>query len=257
VLQGCRDFFHERGYVTIDSPILTPAACEGTTTLFATDYFGQTAFLAQSGQLYLEPACMAFGRVYCLGPTFRAEKSKTRRHLTEFWMVEPEVAFLELPGLLELAESFVAYLVARVLDRCADPLAFLERDTAALSRVVAPFPRMTYDEAAAILCSDEARAEMRQAEAPVFEPGQDFGAFGPSTCSRTPPIRPRRCAWTCWPPRATARSSGGPSASMITTCCSSASASTTCPSRPFAGTSTSASTGRCPTPASAWGSSAS
>ena len=105
VCQGIRDFFYERDFVLIDSPILTPAACEGTSTLFETDYFDRKAYLSQSGQLYLEPACMAFGKVYCFGPTFRSEKSKTRRHLAEFWMVEPEVAYLELPGLLDFAES--------------------------------------------------------------------------------------------------------------------------------------------------------
>jgi len=177
VEQGCRDFFYDRGFVLIDSPVLTPAACEGTTTLFSTDYFGSPAYLTQSGQLYLEPACMAFGRVYCLGPTFRAEKSKTRRHLTEFWMVEPEVAFLELPGLLGLAEEFVAYLVSRVLERCAEPLRVLERDTSRLEQVRAPFPRLTYDEAARILVSPEAQARMDAAGAPRFEPGGDFGAF--------------------------------------------------------------------------------
>ena len=177
VLQACRDFFYERRFVLIDSPILTPAACEGTTTLFATDYFGQQAFLAQSGQLYLEPACMAFGRVYCLGPTFRAEKSKTRRHLTEFWMCEPEVAFLELPGLLELAEQFIATIVARVLDRCAEPLRQLERDTSKLEKIRAPFTRLTYAEAARILASAESQAAMREAGAPPFVPGGDFGAF--------------------------------------------------------------------------------
>jgi asparaginyl-tRNA synthetase len=177
VLQGCRDFFYDRGFVLIDSPVLTPAACEGTTTLFSTDYFGQPAYLTQSGQLYLEPACMAFGKVYCLGPTFRAEKSKTRRHLTEFWMVEPEVAFLELPGLLELAEEFVSYLAARVLDRCAEPLRVLERDTTRLESVRAPFPRLTYDDAAAILTSPESRAKMDAAGTPAFEHGADFGAF--------------------------------------------------------------------------------
>ena len=138
LLQACRDFYYERGFVLIDSPILTPAACEGTTTLFETDYFGDKAFLAQSGQLYLEPACMAFGKVYCLGPTFRAEKSKTRRHLTEFWMCEPEVAFLELDGLVELAEQFVCYLIGRVLDRCAEDLKFLERDTSKLESIAGP-----------------------------------------------------------------------------------------------------------------------
>lgn len=177
VVQACRDFFYERGFVLIDSPILTPAACEGTTTLFETDYFGEQAFLTQSGQLYLEPACMALGKVYCMGPTFRAEKSKTRRHLTEFWMVEPEVAFLELDGLLELAEEFVSYIVARVLERCGPALEHLERDTAKLESIRAPFPRLTYDEAAALLSTPEARARMKEASAPPFTPGGDFGGF--------------------------------------------------------------------------------
>ncbi len=177
VAAACRDFLHERGFVLIDSPILTPAACEGTTTLFETDYFGSKAYLTQSGQLYLEPACMAFGRVYCFGPTFRAEKSKTRRHLTEFWMVEPEVAFLELPGLLELIEEFVTYVVARVLERCREPLKVLERDTSRLERVRPPFARMTYDEAAAFLSLPEAQQRMREAGAPPFQPGNDFGGF--------------------------------------------------------------------------------
>ncbi len=118
VEQAIRDFFYEREFTLIDSPILTPAACEGTATLFETDYFGDKAYLSQSGQLYLEPAAAAFGKVYCFGPTFRAEKSKTRRHLMEFWMVEPEVAFLEFDGLCALAEEFLVYLVGRVLDRC-------------------------------------------------------------------------------------------------------------------------------------------
>ncbi len=177
VVRACRDFFHERGYVLIDSPVLTPAACEGTSTLFETDYFGTSAYLTQSGQLYLEPACMAFGRVFCLGPTFRAEKSKTRRHLTEFWMIEPEVAFMELPELLELAERFVSEIVARVLDRCREELTVLERDTSKLEAIVAPFPRLTYDEAADILTHPDSRARMREAGAPPFERGRDFGGF--------------------------------------------------------------------------------
>ncbi len=178
VVQACRDFFYERGFVLIDSPILTPAACEGTTTLFGTEYFdlGQ-AFLSQSGQLYLEPACMAFGKVYCFGPTFRAEKSKTRRHLTEFWMIEPEVAFLELPGLLELAEEFVSYVVGRALDRCSEDLKVLERDVTKLASVAPPFPRLTYDRAAEILLSPESQAAMREAGAPAFTYGSDFGGF--------------------------------------------------------------------------------
>ncbi len=147
VSQAIRDYFHERDYVLIDSPILTPAACEGTSTLFETDYFGDKAYLSQSGQLYLEPAAAAFGKVYCFGPTFRAEKSKTRRHLMEFWMVEPEVAFLEFEGLCELAEDFVCTLVERVLESCRAELEVLERDPAPLEKVARPFPRTTYTEA--------------------------------------------------------------------------------------------------------------
>jgi asparaginyl-tRNA synthetase len=177
VVQACRDFFYQRDFVLIDSPILTPNACEGTSTLFETPYFDDKAYLAQSGQLYLEPACMAFGRVYCFGPTFRAEKSKTRRHLTEFWMIEPEVAFLELPGLLELAEEFVSYVVGRTLDRCAEHLKVLERDTTQLTRVVPPFPRITYDQAAEMLTTPDAQAKMQEAGAPLFARGSDFGAF--------------------------------------------------------------------------------
>ncbi len=177
VVRACRDFFHERRFVLIDSPVLTPAACEGTTTLFETDYFGRKAYLTQSGQLYLEPACMAFGRVYCMGPTFRAEKSKTRRHLTEFWMIEPEVAFLEFPGLLELAEEFVSYVVARALDVCREDLKVLDRDTSKLESVRPPFPRLPYDEAARLLTTPESQARMAAAGAPPFAAGNDFGAF--------------------------------------------------------------------------------
>ena len=166
VCQGIRDFFYERGFVLIDSPILTPAACEGTSTLFATDYFGDPAYLSQSGQLYLEPAAAAFGKVYCFGPTFRAEKSKTRRHLMEFWMVEPEIAFMEFEELGPLAEEFVVYLVARVLDRCGEQLEVLERDTAKLESVVSPFPRITYRQAVERL--NETGTSIRY--------GDDFGA---------------------------------------------------------------------------------
>src|SRR3954466_12599239 len=151
VEKGIRDFFYDRDFVLIDSPILTANAAEGTSTLFETDYFGEKAYLSQSGQLYLEPAAAAFGKVYCFGPTFRAEKSKTRRHLMEFWMVEPEVAFLEFEGLCDLAQEFVGYLVARVLDRSREELKILERDTAKLEAVVPPFPRITYTDAVKIL----------------------------------------------------------------------------------------------------------
>jgi asparaginyl-tRNA synthetase len=150
--QAIADFFYERDYVRIDSPILTPAACEGTSTLFETQYTEEEkAYLSQSGQLYLEPAAAAFGKVYCFGPTFRAEKSKTRRHLREFWMVEPEVAFLEIDGLMDLAEEFVCDLVARVLDRSREDLKRLERDTGKLESVKRPFPRFDYRDAVEIL----------------------------------------------------------------------------------------------------------
>ncbi|MGZ7030918.1 MAG: asparagine--tRNA ligase [Thermoanaerobaculia bacterium] len=149
--KGIRDFFYDRDFVLIDSPILTANAAEGMSTLFETDYFGEKAYLSQSGQLYLEPAAAAFGRVYCFGPTFRAEKSKTRRHLMEFWMVEPEVAFLEFEGLQELAEDFVEYLVGRALERCQEELKVLERDLSKLENVKKPFPRINYRDAIELL----------------------------------------------------------------------------------------------------------
>ncbi|MGZ4808300.1 MAG: asparagine--tRNA ligase [Thermoanaerobaculia bacterium] len=149
--KGIRDFFYDRDFVLIDSPILTANAAEGMSTLFETDYFGEKAYLSQSGQLYLEPAAAAFGRVYCFGPTFRAEKSKTRRHLMEFWMVEPEVAFLEFEGLQELAEDFVEYLVSRALERCQEELKVLERDLSKLENVKKPFPRINYRDAIELL----------------------------------------------------------------------------------------------------------
>jgi asparaginyl-tRNA synthetase len=146
---ACRDFFHARGFVLFDAPILTPTSCEGTTNLFELDYFGERkAYLTQSGQLYAEAGALAFGKVYCFGPTFRAEKSKTRRHLTEFWMVEPEVAYCDLDGDMKLAEEFVAYIVGRVLERRGAELKTLERDTTKLERAAeAPYPRISYDEA--------------------------------------------------------------------------------------------------------------
>ena len=151
--KAVRDFFYDRDFVLIDSPILTANAAEGTSTLFETDYFGQKAYLSQSGQLYLEPAAAAFGRVYCFGPTFRAEKSKTRRHLTEFWMIEPEVAFLEFDGLQDLAEEFIEYLIGRALDRCQEELKAVERDVSKLENVKRPFPRITYRQAIELLAS--------------------------------------------------------------------------------------------------------
>jgi asparaginyl-tRNA synthetase len=146
-----RDFFDQRGFTLIDAPIFTPSACEGTTTLFETNYFESKAYLSQSGQLYNEAAAAAFGKVYCFGPTFRAEKSKTRRHLTEFWQVEPEVAYLDLNGDMELAEDFVCYIMERVLDKRCEELKVLERDTSSLENVKKPFPRISYMEALQIL----------------------------------------------------------------------------------------------------------
>ena len=151
VIAAIRNYFDSRGFVCFDPPMFTPNACEGTSTLFATEYFGTTAYLTQSGQLYAEAGCMAFGKVYTFGPTFRAEKSKTRRHLTEFWMIEPEVAFLDLEGNMDLAEDFIVEVVAQVLDRKREELKTLERDFSKLESVRKPFPRITYDEAAQIL----------------------------------------------------------------------------------------------------------
>ena len=152
VIDAVRDFFNGRGFILADTPIFTPAACEGTTTLFPVQYFeDNTAYLTQSGQLYNEANAMALGKVYCFGPTFRAEKSKTRRHLTEFWMVEPEVAYADLNDVIELAEGLITSIVARVLDKRQTELKVLERDTSKLETVRAPFPRLHYDEAAKIL----------------------------------------------------------------------------------------------------------
>jgi asparaginyl-tRNA synthetase len=151
IIQAVRNFFDERGFTLVDAPIFTPNACEGTSTLFETEYHGQPAYLTQSGQLYMEAAAAAFGQVYCFGPTFRAEKSKTRRHLAEFWMVEPEVAFMDLAGDMELAEQFLSYIAAHVLLTRKPELVTLERDIAKLEAIQAPFPRITYAEAIGIL----------------------------------------------------------------------------------------------------------
>ncbi len=167
VIDAVREFLNGRGFVLADTPIFTPSACEGTTTLFPVQYFDdRTAYLTQSGQLYNEANAMALGRVYCFGPTFRAEKSKTRRHLTEFWMVEPEVAYADLEDIIALAESLVADVVARVLERRPRELKTLERDTGVLERVRAPFARLTYDEAAAALAAKDL----------PFQWGADFGS---------------------------------------------------------------------------------
>jgi len=154
IVKGIRDYFDSHGFTLVDTPIFTPAACEGTSTLFEVDYFeDEKVYLTQSGQLYNEANIMSFGKVYCFGPTFRAEKSKTRRHLTEFWMVEPEMAYADLEEVKRVAEELVVYLVGRVLDNRTEELKVLERDTAKLESVKAPFPRMSYDEAVEVLAS--------------------------------------------------------------------------------------------------------
>jgi asparaginyl-tRNA synthetase len=166
IIRAVRDYFDDRGFTLVDTPILTPAACEGTTTLFEVPYFEYgTAYLTQSGQLYNEAAAAAMGKTYCFGPTFRADKSKTRRHLTEFWMVEPEMAYADLDDVMALAEDFVVSIVARVLDRCKLELEALERDTSKLEKVKAPFPRVSYDQA----------VERLKQKGSEIEWGGDFG----------------------------------------------------------------------------------
>jgi asparaginyl-tRNA synthetase len=172
IIKAARDFFDDRGFTLTDPPILTPAACEGTTTLFPVDYFDEQAYLTQSGQLYIEATAMALGKVYSFGPTFRAEKSKTRRHLTEFWMVEPEVAYATLDDLMKLAEEFISFIVARCLERRPADLQVIGRDVSKLANVKAPFPRITYDEAVQLLHKgfEEGKLETK------FEWGGDFGS---------------------------------------------------------------------------------
>ena len=151
IIKSVRDFFDSHGFTLVDAPIFTPNACEGTTNLFETDYFDTKAYLTQSGQLYMEAAAMAVGKAYCFGPTFRAEKSKTRRHLTEFWMVEPEIAFADIYDDMDLAEEFIEYIVSEVLKHNREDLETLERDISKLENIKRPFPRITYDEAIEIL----------------------------------------------------------------------------------------------------------
>jgi asparaginyl-tRNA synthetase len=177
VIRAIRDWLDSHGFINMDTPIITPAACEGTTTLFQTDYFGEPAYLSQSGQLYNEANIYAFGRVYCFGPTFRAEKSKTRRHLTEFWMVEPEIAFCDLDQLMEIEEQFVTHIVQTCLRERAQELAVLERDTRPLEKVEPPFPRISYDEALDILARIREETEDDELrELLKIEWGDDFGS---------------------------------------------------------------------------------
>jgi asparaginyl-tRNA synthetase len=172
IIKAVRDFFDSNGFTLCDTPVFTPAACEGTTTLFEVGYFDDKAYLTQSGQLYNEATAMAFGKVYCFGPTFRAEKSKTRRHLTEFWMVEPEVAYAKLDDTMTLAEDFLSFIVARVLENRREELKVIERDVSKLERIAPPFPRLQYDDAVKMLQKghEEGKLEHR------FEWGGDFGA---------------------------------------------------------------------------------
>jgi len=165
IIKAARDFLDDRGFTLVDTPIFTPAACEGTTTLFEVNYFDDKAYLTQSGQLYNEAAAVAVGKTYCFGPTFRAEKSKTRRHLTEFWMVEPEVAFAHLEDIMTLGEELVAFVVERVLEKRRPELQTLERKTESLEKIKLPFPRMSYDEAVKIL----------QGKGSEIQWGGDFG----------------------------------------------------------------------------------
>lgn len=165
IIKSIRNFLDQNGFILIDSPILTPAACEGTTTLFETDYFGEKAYLTQSGQLYNEASAMAFGKVYCFGPTFRAEKSKTRRHLMEFWMVEPEAAYVDLEENNKIQENMVTYIVKQVLENKKRELDLLERDLSKLEIIKVPFPMISYDEAIEILKKDGSKIEW----------GDDFG----------------------------------------------------------------------------------
>lgn len=173
IVRAVRDFLDNEGFTLCDAPIFTPAACEGTTTLFEVDYFDDAkAYLTQSGQLYNEATAMAFGKVYCFGPTFRAEKSKTRRHLTEFWMVEPEMAYATLEDVMNVTERFLASIAARVLDERAEELKVLERETSKLESIVPPFPRLQYDDAVKLLQAGFANGELEN----NFEWGGDLGA---------------------------------------------------------------------------------
>jgi asparaginyl-tRNA synthetase len=172
IIKAVRDFFDDRGFTLTDPPILTPAACEGTSTLFPVDYFDEQAYLTQSGQLYIEATAMALGKVYSFGPTFRAEKSKTRRHLTEFWMVEPEVAYATLSDLMDLAEALISSVVQRCLEKRRTDLQTIGREISLLEKITAPFPRVTYDDAVKMLQEGHAKGALEN----KFEWGGDLGS---------------------------------------------------------------------------------
>ena len=177
VIRAIRDWLDDNGFINMDTPIITPAAVEGTSTLFETDYFGEPAYLTQSGQLYNEANIYAFSRVYCFGPTFRAEKSKTRRHLTEFWMVEPEMAFCDMDQYMEIGEQLISYTVQTCLKERAQELAFLGRDTRPLEKVAPPFPRISYDEALEMLAQiREETTDREAADLLEIEWGRDLGS---------------------------------------------------------------------------------
>ena len=229
LIKAARDFFDGRGFVLVDTPILTPVACEGTTNLFPVKYFDTPAYLSQSGQLYSEASCMAFGKVYCFGPTFRAEKSKTRRHLTEFWMVEPEVAYADLDDIMVLAEEFVSYLVAEALREGGEELSILGRDnrtagegdTSVSPGSPTPKPSICWSRRAARHPGERTWEEpTRPLSLPASTGRSWFTAIPPpsrvSTWNRIRRTRTWRSAWTCWRRRDTGRSSGEASGSTTT-----------------------------------------
>ncbi len=177
VMRACRDWLDQHDYIEMSTPILTPAAGEGTSTLFEVDYFGDIVYLAQTGQLYNEANIYSFGKVYCFGPTFRAEKSKTRRHMTEFWMLEPEMAYCDLDGLMDMEEEFISYIAQRCLEERANELKVLERDTGPLEKIAPPFPRISYDDALERVQKIRAETDDPKLKKLLeIEWGQDFGS---------------------------------------------------------------------------------
>jgi asparaginyl-tRNA synthetase len=268
VEQAVHDFYYDRGFVRIDTPILTGAIGEHAGTLFKTDYFGQPAYLAQTGQLYVEAACPAFRKVYCFGPTFRAEKSKTRRHLTEFWMVEPEVAFADSDDNMRLQEEFVSYLVERALERCGEELKVLERDTSVLENIRPPFPRLSYSEAVEQLNGAggdiEWGTDLGAPDEMALTDGRDLPLFvynypkqAKAFYMKENPDDPRTVLCNdMLAPEGYGEIIGGASARTTSTSCWRASVRRGCPRTPMPGTWICAVTGRSRTPASGSASSA-
>ena len=275
IIKAARDFFDERGFTLTDPPIITPAACEGTSTLFPVDYFDEQAFLTQSGQLYVEATAMALGKVYSFGPTFRAEKSKTRRHLTEFWMVEPEVAYATLDDVMELAEGLITSIVKRCVERRRTDLQTIGRDISKLEKIEAPFPRISYDDAVKNLQEGHAKGALES----NFEWGGDLGSPGRNVSlsavrqashgaslsgqgesllygARSRSVLTSPSVSMCSLPKAMEKSSEARSAWLRTNCSCSAFTSTACPKKPSSGISTCANSAAFRTAASAWASSA-